>query len=194
MQIFCTTFCILLYVPPITTCCKFIFFHFKLWLIYKESSIMHTQNIWLLGITSTWAHNLFVLWAFGFPTVGGSILGKPKYTSISSRLSLFLTESLLCSFWVFTLFLVLFLELTTPHSSLSSLIYSLKLVEGLWLIYVISGFGGPIPLSLSGCLGGSGRSGIGTASYLQSTTGQWGGGTPSSRCPIRDMVDRARSR
>ena len=104
MQIFCTTFCILLYVPPITTYCKFIFFHFKLWLIYKESSIMHTQNIWLLGITSTWAHNLFVLWAFRFPTVGGSILGIPKYTSISSRLSLFLTESLICSFWVFTLF------------------------------------------------------------------------------------------
>ena len=95
---------------------------------------------------------------------------------------------------VCSLFLVLFPELTTPHSSLSSLIYSLRLVEGLWLIYVISGFGGPIPLSLSGCLGGSGRSGIGTASYLQSTTGQWGGGTPSSRCPIRDMVDRARSR
>ena len=58
---------------------------------------VHTQNIWLLGLTSTWAHNLFVLWAFGFPTVGGPMIGKPKYAFVSSRLSLFLTKSLLCS-------------------------------------------------------------------------------------------------
>ena len=58
---------------------------------------VRTQNIWLLGLASTWAHNLFVLWAFGFPTVGGSMLGRPKYTSISLSFSLFLTESLLGS-------------------------------------------------------------------------------------------------
>ena len=44
---------------------------------------VRTQNIWLLGLTSIWAHNLFVLWAFGFPTVGGSMLGRPEYAFIS---------------------------------------------------------------------------------------------------------------
>ena len=59
--------------------------------------IVRTQNIWLLVLTFTWAHNLFVLWAFGFPTVSGPMLSRPKYTSISLRLSLFLTESLIYS-------------------------------------------------------------------------------------------------
>ena len=57
---------------------------------------VRTQDIWLLGLISTWAHNLFVLLAFGFPTEGGPMLDRPKYTTISSRLSLFLTESLIC--------------------------------------------------------------------------------------------------
>ena len=70
----------------------------------QTASIVRAQNIWLLGLTSTWAHNLFVLWAFGFPTVGDPLLGRPKHTSISSSLSLFLTKSLLCFLWVFTLF------------------------------------------------------------------------------------------
>ena len=72
--------------------------------IVTSINTMHTQNIWLLGLTSTWAHNRLVLWAFGFPSVRGPMLGKPKYTSISSRLSLFLTEPLICSLRVFALF------------------------------------------------------------------------------------------
>ena len=36
----------------------------------------------------------------------------------------------------------------------------------------MSGFGGPIPLPLSECLGGSGRSGIGNASYLRKAAQQ----------------------
>ena len=71
----------------------------RIWLYF-----CHIQNMWLLGLTSTWAHNLFVLWAFRFPTVGGPMLSRPKYPSISSRLSPFLAESLICSLWVFTLF------------------------------------------------------------------------------------------
>ena len=61
------------------------------------AQIVRTQNIRLLGLTSTWAHNLFVWWAFVFPTMGGPMLGKPKYNSISSSLSLSLTRSFLCS-------------------------------------------------------------------------------------------------
>ena len=72
--------------------------------IVTSINTVHTQNIWLLGLTSTQAHNRLVLWAFGFPSVGGPMLGKPKYTSISSRLSLFLTEPLICSLRVFALF------------------------------------------------------------------------------------------
>ena len=59
--------------------------------------IVRTQNIWLLGLTSIWAHNLFVLWAFEFSIVGGPMFDRPKYTYISLRLSLFLTESLFYS-------------------------------------------------------------------------------------------------
>ena len=47
---------------------------------------VHAQNIWLLGLTSIWVHNLFVLWAFGFPTVGGFMLGRPEYALISSSI------------------------------------------------------------------------------------------------------------
>ena len=63
--------------------------------LFKTS--VHTQNIWILSLTSIWAHNLFVLWVFGFPTMGGPMLGRPKYTYISSRLFLFPTKSLPCS-------------------------------------------------------------------------------------------------
>ena len=44
---------------------------------------MRTQNVWQLGLTSIWAHNLFVLWAFEFPIAGGSMLGRLEYTLIS---------------------------------------------------------------------------------------------------------------
>ena len=73
----------------------------------------------------------------------------------------------LLSLSIYCLFLVLFSELPTPFSSFSSLIYSSRLVEELWLLQVISGIGGLIPLFQSGCLGGSGRSGIGIASHLR---------------------------
>ena len=59
--------------------------------------IVHTQNMRLLGLTSTWAHNLFVWWAFVFPTMGGLMLSRPKYNSISSSLSLSLIGLFLCS-------------------------------------------------------------------------------------------------
>ena len=36
-----------------------------------------TQNTRPLGSSPIWAHNLFVSWAFGFPTMGGSMLGVP---------------------------------------------------------------------------------------------------------------------
>ena len=85
---------------------RFWSFPFNITHTHSFSSIyyLHAQNIWLLGLTSTWAHNLFVLWASGFPTVGDPLLGRPKHTSISSSLSLFLTKPLLCFLWVFTLF------------------------------------------------------------------------------------------
>jgi len=40
------------------------------------------------------------------------------------------------------------------------------------IIQVISGIGGPIPSFQSGCLGGSGRSGIGTISHLKRSAWQ----------------------
>ena len=54
-------------------------------------------KVWLLGLTSTWAQNLFVLWTFGFPTVGGSILGSLNtlwftQTLLSTSQSYFLSE------------------------------------------------------------------------------------------------------
>ena len=131
---------------------------------------MCTQFVWLMGLTSTWAHNLFVLWAFVFLIVGGPMLGRPKYDSISLSLSPSLTELLLCSLLsVCTLLLILFPELPTLFFSFSSLIYSSRLVDRLWLmiIQVISGIRGSIPLFQSGCLGGSGKSGIGIASHLR---------------------------
>ena len=57
---------------------------------------MGTQNIRLFGLNPIWAHNLFVLWAFGFLTVGDPMLDRPKCASISSHLSLFLIESPFC--------------------------------------------------------------------------------------------------
>ena len=121
-----------------------------------------------MGLTSTWAHNLFVLWAFGFPTVGGSMLDRPKYTHISSNFSLSLTESLFCSLWVFYSFsLVFFPELPSSFFSSLFLIYSVGLVGMPWLSLIISGNDGPIPSCLSGCLGGQGGSGIGIDSHLQ---------------------------
>ena len=43
-------------------------------------------------------------------------------------------------------------------------------MEVLWLLSIISGHGGLIPSFQSGCLGGSGRSGIGTAFHLREAT------------------------
>ena len=37
---------------------------------------MWVPKVWLLGLISTWAHNLFVLWAFGFPIMGDPMLGS----------------------------------------------------------------------------------------------------------------------
>ena len=58
---------------------------------------MRAQFVWSMGLTSMWAHNLFVLWAFVFPTVGGPMLSRPKYNSISLSLSPSLAGSLLCA-------------------------------------------------------------------------------------------------
>ena len=77
---------------------------FFFFLVVAMIDAMCTQTIKLLGLAPIWAHNLFVLWAFGFLTVSGPMLDRPKYASISSHLSLFLTESLFCFLWVFTLF------------------------------------------------------------------------------------------
>ena len=122
--------------------------------IVTSINTMHTQNIWLLGLTSTWAHNRLVLWAFGFPSVGGPMLGKPKYTSISSRLSFFLTESLLYSLSLSKCLLSFpsaLPRIANPFSSLSSPIYRLGWVEELWLLLPLSANGGPTPSSQSGC-------------------------------------------
>ena len=37
---------------------------------------MWVPKVWLLCLISTWAHNLFVLWAFGFPIMGDPMLGS----------------------------------------------------------------------------------------------------------------------
>ena len=83
---------------------RFFGFFFFFFLVVAMIDAMCTQTIKPLGLTPIWAHNLFVLWAFGFPTVSGPMLDRPKYASIFSHLSLFLTESLFCFLWVFTLF------------------------------------------------------------------------------------------
>ena len=41
-------------------------------------------KIWLLGLTSIWAHNLFVFVGFGFPTIGGLILGDPNTLKVDA--------------------------------------------------------------------------------------------------------------
>ena len=79
---------------------------------------MGTQNIRLFGLNPIWAHNLFVLWAFGFPTVGGPMLGRPKYTSISSPFTLPHRITLLLSLSVHSIFLVLFPAFANPISPL----------------------------------------------------------------------------
>ena len=43
-------------------------------------------KIWLLGLTSIWAHNLFVFVGFGFPTIGGLILGAPNTLKVDAPL------------------------------------------------------------------------------------------------------------
>ena len=78
------------------------------------------------------SQSICFVWAFGFPTVGGPMLGRPKYTSVSSCLNLFLIESLL--YYLFECLLPFLNTLpifSNPLSSFSSLIYSLRLVEGL---------------------------------------------------------------
>ena len=79
---------------------------------------MGTQNIRLFGLNPIWAHNLFVLWAFGFPTVGGPMLGRPKYTSISSPFTLPHRITLLLSLSVHSIFLVVFPAFPNPFPSL----------------------------------------------------------------------------
>ena len=112
-----------------------------------STACVRTQNIWLLGLTFTCAHNLFVLWAFEFPTMGGSMLDIPKYTPIFPSLSLFLTESLFRSLWVFYSFLSILPKIANPFSSFSPPIYRLGWVEELWLLLLLSANGGPIPSS-----------------------------------------------
>ena len=92
----------------------------------------------------------------------------PRYTHVYSNPSLFLTKLFLFSLRVTALFFQFSLQnCQPPSSSFSSLIYSSRLVEGLWLFLVISGHGGPIPLPLSGCLVGSRSRGFGTDSHLK---------------------------
>ena len=135
---------------------------------------MRTQNIWLLGLTSIWAHNLFVSWAFEFPNVGGSMLGRPRYPSISSSFSLFLTDLLLCSLSKCLLSSLSTLSrIANPHFFLHHPIYSFRLVEVLWLPPSISANEGPLPLSLGGYLGKWGGSGIGTDSHFIRDVRQW---------------------
>ena len=60
-------------------------------------------KIWLLGLTSTWAHNLFVFVGFGFPTMGDPMLGNLSTllfppTLLFTSLSHYLTFSNGCSF------------------------------------------------------------------------------------------------
>ena len=112
---------------------------------------MRTQNIWLLGLTSIWAHNLFVLWAFEFSIVGAPMFGRPKYTYISLHLSLFLIESLFCSLSKCLLsFPSALPRISNPFSSFSLPIYRLGWVKELWLLFLLRANGGPIPSSQSG--------------------------------------------
>ena len=76
---------------------------------------MRTQNIRLLGLTLIWAHNLFVLWAFGFPTVGGLMLGQAQicfYFLTPFTLPHIITH--LLSLSIHSIFLIFFPELPTP--------------------------------------------------------------------------------
>ena len=119
-------------------------------------TLLWVPKVWLLGLISTWARNLFVLWAFGFPTMGGPMLGNldtPRFTQtiLSTSQSYFLSEWLLFSF-------ILLSRVTYPISSFSPPIYRRGWVEELWLLLILSAWlllilsanGGPIPLSQSG--------------------------------------------
>ena len=141
---------------------------------------MRTQNIRLLGLTLIWAHNLFVLWAFGFPTVGGLILGRPKYASISSQNHSF-------AFSEYSLYFPSILpRIANPLSSFSLPIYRQGWVEELWLLLLLSANGDPIPSSQGGRLVGK----VGVAlelipisavclvvTLLNARSGSWGRGT-----------------
>ena len=119
--------------------------------------IVCAKFVWLMGMTSTWAHNLFVSWAFVFSTVGGPMLGKPKYNSISSSLSLSLIGSLLCSLSVFAFFSQLSSQNCQPPFLILIFYLQLKISGKVMITFMVSGKGGPMLLSLSGYLVRSGR-------------------------------------
>ena len=105
------------------------------------------------GLTLTWAHNLFVMWVLNFLLWVILNLETQQYNATLWIPLLSLLLLFLCS--LLYLFFLVFQPPTT--SSFSSLIYSSRLVEGWWLLLIVSGKWGPMPLFLSGCLVGSGR-------------------------------------
>ena len=133
-------------------------------------SNVRTQNM-TVGLSLYLGSQSICIVGFGFPTIGGSMLGSPntlpfpKIPPLNSQ-----SCSLSPSNWLFFSLSILS-RIANPLFPIESLIYSSRLMKGLWLFQVISEHGGPIPLPLNGCLVGSGDNGFGTGSHLRGTFG-----------------------
>ena len=117
------------------------------------------------GLVITWVYNLFVMWALGFlPWIVPSI-----QTQLHNLYPMILSHFPITALLALSLFAFPSLFEPSPSFSFSSLIYSARLMEGLWLLEVTSGYRGPIPLSLRRCLvrSGSGSGGLRTGSHLK---------------------------
>ena len=122
-----------------------------------------TPKIKPMGWSNDWAHNLFVLWALDFL----------QWVVPDSETQMQALVSLIPLLFLVSLSLLTATPLWSPpplSSSHSPPINSSRWVGKSWSFLIVSGNGGPMSLSLSGCSVGS-RSGIGTGSHLKEPFG-----------------------